>query len=317
MSHLLPSLLAMRAFEAAGRHQSVKKAAAELQVTPAAVSQQIKKLEAELELELFVRGSSQVSPTQAGRELQKAFEGAFDQMRRAVDMVTNPRSDSVTVGSSPSFSAKCILPALPTFMSAHPELNVSLTLERDFRKLLKAGFDISVIFIDKVPRGFEAQLLRDECLVPLASPDFIDRHSLESPRDLTDVRLLADDSMSAFPIEVPDWTQWFEAVGLEAEASSCAVAFESNASHAIDAAVAGQGVLLGRQTLAFHDVSAGRLVEVFEPALPMPCSYYLMAKPEKLRDAAVQRVWRWLSEELFRREEVRSQPPAVADVTAA
>ena len=148
MSHLLPSLLAMRAFEAAGQHQSVKKAAAELQVTPAAVSQQIKKLEAELGLELFVRGSSQVSPTQAGRELQKAFESAFDQMRRAVDMVTNPRSDSVTVGSSPSFSAKCILPALPTFMSAHPELNVSLSLERDFRKLLKAGFDISVIFID-------------------------------------------------------------------------------------------------------------------------------------------------------------------------
>ncbi len=295
----LPSLLAMRAFEAAARHRSVKKAAEELGVTPSAISQQIRRLEEELDLDLLARGSRRMAITEAGQALQQDFQRAFGQLQAAVDRASEPGPANVTIGTNPSFSTKCIVPPMPAFVAEHPELNLSLNLERNFRRLLQAPVDIFIIFLDGPSRRLQSEVLCEEKLIPLASPAFLARHPIRAPADLATAPLIADDSMASFDIDVPDWESWFEAAGVTERPAAPRMSFDTNASHAIDAAICGSGVLLGRRTLAHNDVCAGRLVEIFEPALPMPCAYYLMAEATRLEDPNVRKVWDWLKRGLF------------------
>ena len=294
MPHELPSLFTLRAFEAVARLESVKAAAQELQVTPGAISQQLRKFEEGLE-----RSNRRVSPTEAGRQLQKELQGSFRRIERALEQAGGSASSDVAIGAAPSFNAKCILPRLPALTAALPEVGVSLLIERDYRRLMKSEFDIAVLFVETPPRRLSYCVLREERLVALASPEYAADHEIRQPRDLLDVTLIADDSMKSFGIEIPTWEDWFAAVGLSANALPRALSFDSHASHALDSAIAGQGVVLGRQTLALGDIRAGRLVQLFTPELPMRCTYMMMARSDRLEDPAVRATWDWMRDSLI------------------
>lgn len=292
-----PSLLTLRAFEAVARHQSVKLAAEELGVTPAALSQQVRKLEEQLALTLLVRGNRAVSTTAAGAELSAELTRAFSRLKRAVHRVDGAcASRPLVLATIPSFSARWLAPRLGGYTRAHPELPLSINARVHFSESEADGFDVAIDLMASPPEGFAAEFFMSESVLPLASPAYVDRQGLREPRDLLRCDLLHDNSLAAIDGSTPTWERWLSARNLPADTRT-RVRFEYHAGQALDAAVAGQGVVLGRKVLAGQDLAAGRLVSPFGPELALERSYYLIWKPgradERRRDALLQ----WLREE--------------------
>ena len=263
MTDRLPPLTALRAFEAAARHMSFAKAAGELNVTPAALSFQIKSLEEHLGAPLFHRLNRAVELTEAGRTLAPGCSNAFAQLgaawaatRRMLD------ATSLNVTAGPAFTAKWLAPRLYDFAQAHPEIELRFSASLRIMDFDRDQIDVAIRFGDGQDTGLWSLPLADEWVTPVMTPELAARYP--TPSALRDAVLIVDQSIDF--IDPPcTWETWFRAAGLSAPEPH-GPRF-SQADHAVDAALAGVGVTLGRRALVVKDLSEGRLVAPYGMAL--------------------------------------------------
>lgn len=273
-SDRLPPLTALRAFEAAARHLSFARAADELNVTPAALSFQIKSLEEHLGTPLFHRMNRAVALTEPGRILAPGASDGFATLsaawraaRRAVDETT------LTVTAGPAVTAVWLAPRFYDFAQAHPEIELRFSAAVRMMDFDRDEIDVAIRFGTGPDTGLHADPLLPEYFTPMMTPDMAERFgTLEG---LKTAPILHDDSVRF--LEPPrDWAAWLTASGLT-RGDMQGPRF-SQADHALDAAIAGAGVVLGRTTLAAKALRDGRLVAPFEVALDTPASFRMLCQ---------------------------------------
>jgi len=292
----LPALGSLRAFEAAARLSSFKAAASELAVTPGAISQQIRGLEDDLQVKLFTRAVRSVTLTAEGRHLQPALSAAFLQIRDAVDQIRPAVSNKpLTVAANGPVVSKYLLPRMHRFSERYPDLRVNIESGHDIRQP-EAG-EVFIRFFETPGQGVFSQKLCDEYVLPLASPKLIERLDLRKPADMLRAPLLHLTECETFGPS-PDWPTWFARVGLNASDAGHGIQFHPrNADHAIEAAVNGMGVVLGRRFLSRTDMVEGRLVSPFGPMLPMNVSYFVVCREGEERHPDIAAFINWIGEE--------------------
>ena len=265
MTDRLPPLTALRAFDAAARHMSFAIAAAELNVTPAALSFQIKSLEEHLGAPLFHRLNRAVKLTEAGLALAPDAQSGFEILKsgwRAARRTQDHQSLTVTAG--PAFTAKWLAPRLFDFAQAHPEIELRFSASLRIMDFNRDNIDVAIRFGSGPDKGLYAMELVAEWVVPVMLPEMAKR--FPTPADLAQAVLVNDNSID-FLDPPANWQAWFRAMGLDIAPSS-GPSF-SQGDHAIDAALAGVGVALGRRALVIKDLADGRLVAPYPFALPV------------------------------------------------
>ncbi|KNG94083.1 transcriptional regulator GcvA [Pseudaestuariivita atlantica] len=279
MSERLPPLTALRAFDAAARHMSFAKAADELNVTPAALSFQIKSLEEHFGAPLFRRLNRAVELTDAGQVLARGTAPAFADLAQAWRAAQRVQDTSVlNVTSGPAFVAKWLAPRMYAFAQAHPEIELRFVASLRLMDLARDGVDVAIRFGRGTDERLYSRSLGEEWLTPCMTPDLAKR--FPTPASLLDAPLIIDGSID-FLRPRSDWAAWFRAAGVDGDVPG-GVHF-SQADHAIDAAVSGGGVVLARGTLAAHDLKAGRLVAPFKPAITTDAHFRFLC-PEGQQD---------------------------------
>ena len=304
MARQLPPLNALRAFEAAARHLSFVKAAEELAVTPAAVSQQVKGLEDRLGQPLFRRVTRGLHLTAAGQTLLPGLSEGFDRLAEAVAEVSGgPDDDLLTVSVLPSFAAHWLVPRLPRFSEAHPEVRVVLLATQHRSDFRGDGVDAALRYAVAPPPDVEWAQLLQETLFPVCAPWVAERHGLREPTDLMRAPILHD----LLPDGTVDikWDGWLAAAGLP-DLDPRRGSGHSDTTVAMQAAIAGQGVLLGRELLVADAIARGLLVAPFALRVPAPYSYWLLWPHRTARRKAWRAFRRWLDGEV---DACRVSPP--------
>jgi len=316
-------LNALIAFEAAARHQSFKRAAAELHVTPAAISQQIRSLEDLLGVTLFHRLPRGLALTPVAEASLPLLRQGFGQITDAVGRMRGAvRSNGLNVWMAPSFAAKWMVPRLKGFTEQYPDIVTSITAAPELMDrgdgatafpasaLREHDVDVAIRFGRGVYPGCRVEKLMPAVALPLCSPALLAQaeHPLRHPRDLAHHTLLHDDT----PYEGrPDWDTWLEAAGIEGVDASRGIRF-NHVSLALDAAAEGQGVVLSIGQLASSDLAAGRLVVPFRRQVPLDYAYYLISLEDSTNRENVDAFRSWLMSEA---SAVGDLPPG-SDATA-
>jgi LysR family transcriptional regulator, glycine cleavage system transcriptional activator len=270
MLRRLPQLNALKAFEAAARHESFTRAAEELCVTQGAVSHQVKALEVELGVKLFNRERQRLVITEAGREYLIVLRDALDRIAVGTERLLQRQSSGVlTVSTSPDFAAKWLVNRLGRFAEEHPgiDLRVSATLHHvDFAR---EDVDLAVRHGDGNWPGMDVARLSAEHLFPVCSPKLLaGRNRLTKPANVLKFPLIHADDRK-------DWARWLEAVGVDGAKLSHGPVL-NRVSMVIDAAIDGQGIALARTTLAASDLISGRLVRPFDEELRLSKTYWVI-----------------------------------------
>lgn len=259
MSDRLPSLTSLRAFEAAARYMSFAKAAEELFVTPAALSYQIKSLEAELGQPLFRRLNRAVELTEAGRAMAPGASDAFDKLTKTWRDVRRMQDSGVlTVTAGPAFTAKWLAPRMYDFAQAHPDIELRFVAGLKLADFDRDEVDVAIRFGLGADSDLYSEPLIEEWVTPMMTPAMAAQ--IKSPAELAHITLIHDDSMASFP-RFGDWEMWAKTAGAAIDPTHGARF--SQADHALDAAMSGAGVVLGRVSLAARAMEAGRLVAPF------------------------------------------------------
>jgi LysR family glycine cleavage system transcriptional activator len=300
MHSIPPPLNALRAFEAAARHLSLTKAALELNVTPGALSHQIRGLEDHLGLKLFDRGVRSIALTAAGKALQPGLQAGFLHIRDALASLNRLGHARVLVVSAPpGFTSKWLAPRLYRFSIAHPEIDVRVSSSLNNANFTTDGVDAAIRNLPvNAAQGevLEVEKLIDLALAPVCSPAFIEEHGpFTSPDMLKGLPLIHDESLSA-RAAIPTWPDWFAAAGVRDADVSRGLRF-SSADHALDATVEGAGVLLAFDALAYDDLRTGRLVMPFALTLPSGRCYSFICPKNRPESANVRALRAWLREE--------------------
>ena len=270
MLRRLPPLNALKAFEAAARHESFTRAAEELCVTQGAVSHQVKALETELGLKLFVRERQRLIITEQGREYLAVLRDALDRIALGTERLKQRQSSGVlTVSTSPDFAAKWLVNRLGRLSEAHPEIDLRVSATMHHVDFAREDVDVAVRHGDGDWPGLDAVRLSPEQLFAVCSPKLMSGpRAIRVPADILKHPLLHIDDRK-------DWARWLEAADLAA-ADALHGPVLNRASMIIDAAVDGQGVALARTTLAAWDLINGRLVRPFPIALQLPKTYWVL-----------------------------------------
>lgn len=302
----LPPLPLLAAFEAAARHLSFTQAAAERFVTQSAMSRQMRALEAELGVALFERRHRALVLTEEGQRLHAACAAALNTLRVAVRAVREPHQRQVlALTTTPGFAALWLIPRLTAFTRAHPGIDVRLEAGLGNRNLASEGFDLAIRYS---PVGAtQGRQLFAESMVPVCSPQLVGDLGLplREPADLarhTLLHLAMDGDRAGMPAE---WEPWLTAWGVADLQPVARLSFSSYAE-AIAAAVAGQGVALGRRPLVDGLLASGQLVTPFDAGTASARAYRLIVDPAAASRPAVQAFEAWLL------EECRAQPASPA-----
>ena len=308
MLRRLPPLNALKAFEAAARHESFTRAAEELCVTQGAVSHQVKALEAELGIKLFNRERQRLIITEAGRQYLTVLRDSFDRIALGTERLIQRQSSGViTVSTSPDFAAKWLVNRLGRFAEAHPgiDLRISATLQHvDFAR---EDVDLAVRHGDGNWAGLDVVRLCTEQLFAVCSPKLLaGRSRITKPSDVLKFPLLHLDDSNA-------WAKWFEAAGVEG-AKHLHGPVLNRASMVIDAAIDGQGIALARTTLAASDLISGRLVRPFAEALRLSKTYWIVCPKATAALPKITAFRNWLLAEAARdaRDLQKLRPDGIA-----
>ncbi len=265
MPRRLPPLNALRAFEVAARSENFTRAAEELGVSQAAISQQVKSLEATLGLKLFARDGKRLAITDAGKQYLTVVRDALERIAVGTDRLLQKSPASIlTISTSPDFGAKWLVHRLGRFAVAHPKIDLRVSTTNKKVDLIAEHVDLAIRHGDGHWPGLDAVALCQERLVAVCSPKFLSGNRITRASDLLGLPLLRLDGWST-------WSRWFEAAGNSAPPRRGPVL--NQASMLIDAAVEGQGVALARTTLAAWDLLHGRLVVPIDVALPLENTY--------------------------------------------
>ncbi|UTY58472.1 LysR substrate-binding domain-containing protein [Massilia sp. erpn] len=287
MKRRLPSLSALRTFEAAARLQSFKMAAEELAVTATAVSHQVRALEEELGCPLFLRKTRAVELTAAGQLLLQAVREGLDVMAAGVERLKQRARSTVTLSVIPAFAAKWLVPRLAGFQQAHPQIDLHVQATGQPVDLLGGAADLAVRGGSGHYPGLDAAWLMSAGFAPVAST----RLKLRRPADLLRQNLIHFDWQRGFRGALT-WARWAQAAGMTQLDTGSGVRY-TDESHAIQAAVAGQGVALISLALVRDEMAMGLLQAPFGPVLDN-FAYYLVHPSGREPAPAVAAVAAWL-----------------------
>jgi LysR family glycine cleavage system transcriptional activator len=297
MPRRLPPLNSLRAFEAAARHLSFAKAAEELNVTPAAISQQVKGLEAFYDVALFHRATRALFLTDAGQAALPTLREGFDKLAEAANRISSHQSNSVlTISVTPSFAAKWLMPRLEHFVSAHPEFDVRLDATEDLTKFGADNVDAAIRYGSGDYDGFFSTCLMDEEAFPVCSPALLKGpHPLSSPEDLRHHSLLHVAWRVQSELQ-PNWSMWLKAAGVQEDVNVNRGPRFSSEALSVQAAVEGLGVALTLHSLANDDLKAGRLVRPFAPSVSDETNffYHFVCPHPNIEIAKVKAFHEWL-----------------------
>ena len=299
MNRRLPPLNSLRAFEAAGRALSLSKAAEELNVTPAAVSQQVKILEESLGAKLFRRAPRALFLTEAGQVMLPLVTEGLDKLAEAAERVgSQEKAGALTVSVSPSFAAKWLVPRLERFRRVAPQIDVRVEASDRLVDFTRNDVDIGVRYGRGRYPGLETLLMFDDRIAPACSPALLEgEHPLRTPEDLRHHTLLHVD----WKVELdsaPNWGMWLRAAGLTDIPAERGPRFTMEAL-AVQAAIDGQGVVLAQTAMTDDDVASGRLARPFDPSLSRQAnfSYFLVYPPAYGKRPHIQAFRDWILEE--------------------
>mgnify|MGYP002633055731 CR=1 FL=1 len=268
MSRRLPPLNSLKAFEAAARHLSFTRASVELNVTQAAISHQIKGLEERLGVLLFRRLNRTLLLTDEGQSLLPQVSEALDILAAAVDRLARQEQAGVlTLSTLDSIAASWLVPRIGKFRTLHPDIDVRVSSTDAVVDFSGDGIDMALRYGSGTYPGIEKVLLMTETLFPVVSPLLLEKIGpLEKPADLARFPLLHDDMRD-------DWAAWMEAAGVGDIDVSRGPSF-SHSNHIQLAAVAGEGVALGRSIMVVDNLFSGLLQKPFELELKAHHAYY-------------------------------------------
>ena len=288
----LPSLNGLRAFEAAARHLSFTLAASELNVTQTAISHQIRRLEEELGLRLFIRKNRALELTTEARDYLPGVRAAFNDLRLATERLLRKDDGHVlTVSTLASLAAKWLLPRLSAFQESHPGIDVRITTSTSLVDFRRDDVDAAIRYGRGQWPGVRAEWLMADELFPVCSPALVNGSKpLRSPEDLRDHVLLHTSNTNS-----DDWRLWLTAAGLPADISKQPGITFDLMFMTIQAAIDGIGVAVGRTSYVQDDIAKGRLVVPFRIALPADAGFYLVspeAQPDPPKLAAFRQ---WLA----------------------
>jgi LysR family transcriptional regulator, glycine cleavage system transcriptional activator len=275
-----PGLRTLRAFDAAARHLSFTRAADDMGVTPAAISNQIKEMEDQLGVELFIRTSRTMRLTKEGEILRVAASESLETLAKALHRIKRLENrNQIRVSSTPSVAAKWLVPRLDGFLEAFPSADVRIDVSNTLVDFDRDDVDVAIRFGSGKYPGLRADLLFQDTLSPVCSPSLITKERpLETPKDLLRHTLIhLDWQASGSPW--PNWRMWMQAAGIKEFDDKRGLHF-GQTSLTIQAAIDGQGVALGDSNLVADDLAAGRLVKPFELSLKAPdsFSYYVITR---------------------------------------
>ena len=293
----LPPLKSLQAFESAARWLSFSKAADELCVTPAAVSQQIKQLEVFLGVALFYRKTRAVALTAEARSVLPLVSEGFDRLAEAVEkLAVDEETGLLTLSSVPTFATKWLLQRLPAFSRRYPDIDVRLDASLELRDFDRDGIDLSIrLGLGEYPGLYTARVFGEE-VSPVCSPALLrGAHPLRRPEDLCHHRLVHVD-WGDMTVGSPDWPMWIRAAGIDGVNFKHGPRFTVE-TMAIEAAINGDGVALISHSAVARDLQAGRLVRPFDLALATDLAYWLVCPHRHLRRAEVRVFCDWLLEE--------------------
>ena len=291
-------LKALKAFEASARHQSFSAAADELNVTPAAVGQLVKTLEAWLDTPLFYRmnsGKTRLIATETAQTALPLIREGFDKLAQGLDVLKdNAISGVLTVAVSPAFAAKWLLPRLHHFQEICAQTNVNLNTNLKPVDFSDQRIDIGIRFGVGSWHGLSAEKLMDEEVYPVCSPTFlVDKTRLNSTEKLLNETLIHDQSMDAHT-GFPSWSAWLKKAGVTGPLITKSIQINNSAA-VLQSAIDGQGVALARSVMAKDDLAAGRLVRLFPKInFESPLAYYVIYRPECAELPRIQAFKDWL-----------------------
>lgn len=297
MARSLPPLNALRAFEAAGRHLSFTKAAAELNVTPAAISHQVKALEGLLKVTLFHRLTRSLRLTDAGQAALPMLNQGFDKLNQAVEQIrTHSGSTVLTISVSPSFGAMWLMPRIERFRTRHPHIEIRIDGTDRLVDLARDDADVAVRYGPGGYNGVRIDYLFNQVNTPVCSPALLSgEHPLRQPDDLRHHSLIHVEWKDA----EASWRMWLLAAGLHDIDPTRGPRFTME-NMAVQSALDGNGVALIGDILVADELAAGRLVRPFDPSLstPLTFSYYLLAAKDSAEQPKVVAFRDWLLEEV-------------------
>ena len=279
-------------------------AASELNVTQTAISHQIRRLEEELDVRLFVRQNRTLSLTSEAKEYLPGIRAAFNDLRLATDRLLRRDDGNVlTVSTLASLAAKWLLPRISDFQEKHSGIDVRITTSTALVDFRRDGVDAAIRYGRGQWPGLRADWLMADKMFPVCSPELLKgRKPLKKPEDLADHVLLHTSANND-----DDWRLWLTAAGLPTDLSRPPGVTFDMVFMTIQAAIDGLGVAMGRTSYVQDDIAKGRLVVPFEIELPVDAGFYLVS-PEARADSAKLSAFRnWLS------DIVRAKPEPLAE----
>ena len=311
MAYRLPPLSSFRTFEAAARHLSFKRAAEELHVTPAAVSQQIKSLETYLGVSLFQRLPKALQLTEEGLAMFPNVRDGMDSFAAAVESTQRGGNLALNVTAPPSFATRWLVPRLSRFSLVHAEVAIRISSNPENIDGPQTALDmtmgandprhetseVAIRFGTGIYPGYQVEKMLTPDYVLVCSPRLIDGETpLRTPEDLVNHILIHDESIPAVN-KRPSWHEWLRLAGINGMDTERGPRF-SNSILAQEAAAEGQGVALALRQQVEAEISAGRLVMPFETAMPSAYAYYLVI-PQVIAERAVVLAFKdWLKSEI-------------------
>ena len=285
----LPSLNAIRVFDAAARHENFSRAAEELNVTQSAVSRQVQRLEEQLGRRLFERSGPKLMLTATGRSYHAVVEEGLSLIRRGTARLLRTRpSPFLTLSVLPSFAAKWLAPRLREFEARHPTIALRLALSYsviDFNQA--ADVDVAIRYGRGPWADVQAEPIIKDRIFPVCSPAVAAR--LRTPDDLQREQLLLDNPV------FDEWQLWADAVGLELGSTSTR-ALTDDFNIQLQVATEGQGVALARGLLVADDLRAGRLVAPYNLAVTGSVQYHFVCPAERLDEPEIRALKSWMQE---------------------
>lgn len=285
-----PRLNILRTFEAAGRHLSFALAAKELNISPPAVSQQIRQLEAYLDAPLFVRRHRRLSLTGTGQAYLDGVHEALERLDTVTDQLFPDRRDqTVTIRCTPSVAMLWLVPQLGSFHRIHPEIELSIrTLDQELGNRASAGADLEIAIGVPSDGNPPSDKLFRATIAPICSPKLLrDGGTLVNPQDILSFELIHvlgyDD----------DWHRWFRRYVPDHGAVPRGLSVDGSLI-AIEAVQRGDGVMLGRRPFIDPYLASGELVQVFDGACPLHADYYVRKLRSGKTGRASDQVARWL-----------------------
>ena len=267
----LPPLTSLATFETAARHGSFKQAASELNVTPGAVSHQLKALEAELQVTLFQRVHRGVELTSEGERLFSVLARSFQQTADTIEQIRGGGNEQiVTVGATTAAGALWLMPRISAFWREHPGIWVNQRISDDAAEAERVAVDLSVRYGSGNWPALASELLFCDEIVPVCSPEFAAKHPDLTPQTISGVPLV---QLCSVNVGWTNWREWFTAMGLGTPPITGPVF--NNYTIALQATQDGAGIVLGWRKLIGEVLEKGDLVPITEASLPSPGAFYL------------------------------------------